>query len=308
MTTRRAPGRAAARLGALLVLCGLPLLSGGLDAGAADQDAGPSRPPITIPARRPSATITPTPAQLSLPSSPCFAAPVELGIGNDHPEPIYADVRIEADPPLELSRRAVSSYLPPGYVLPVSVDVSAPDGTPPGEYALRARSGRRSTVVPVTITDAADHPNLAVAATVSASSTNSAYPPCGAADGNRDSADWGSTTGWNDDTNGVYPDWLELRFDAPREVATVEVVTLDSAQYPAAEWGLRDWDVQVLRDGAWVTVAEVRGNTAGAVRSTLSPPVTTEAVRVLTFAGNRIGDYDYSRIVEVEIYGPGGAP
>jgi hypothetical protein len=47
-------------------------------------------------------------------------------------------------------------------------------------------------------------------------------------------------------------------------------------------------------------VAQVRGNTAGLVSSTFTPTLAS-AVRIWTLAGN--GANDYSRIVELEIYG-----
>jgi len=76
------------------------------------------------------------------------------------------------------------------------------------------------------------------------------------------------------------------------------VYTLDSARYRAADWGLRDYDVQALVGGAWTTVASVRGNTLGTVDSTF-PQVSTIAVRLLIIDSN---DHTYSRVVELEAY------
>jgi hypothetical protein len=76
-------------------------------------------------------------------------------------------------------------------------------------------------------------------------------------------------------------------------------VKLNSKQYPAAGYGLKDWDVLAQVNGAWQTVASVRGNTAGQNSSTFTP-VTATAERVLALASNE--GPTYSRIVELEVY------
>lgn len=144
---------------------------------------------------------------------------------------------------------------------------------------------------------------MALAQEVVASSTvdPAVYPPCTVVDGNRDSADWRSGNGWNDGTAREWPDTLEVRFGGVREIDRVDLYTLDSAAYPAAQWGLRDWDVEAMVDGTWQTVAQVRGNTAGMVRSTFDP-VPATALRIVALGSN---SGDYSRIVELEAFGPG---
>jgi archaellum component FlaG (FlaF/FlaG flagellin family) len=62
--------------------------------------------------------------------------------------------------------------------------------------------------------------------------------------------------------------------------------------------GIRDVDAQVLVDGNWTTVAEVRGNVQGRVTLTFAPrPV--DAVQLVIRDSN---DHGYSRIVELEAY------
>jgi hypothetical protein len=143
-----------------------------------------------------------------------------------------------------------------------------------------------------------ESPNLAAGASVSASSTNSRFSAASVVNGLTDSTAWDRGDGWNDATLDAFPDWLELRLPCAPEVGRVDVHTLDSAQFPAARFGLRDYDVQVLADGEWVTVDEVRGNTAGVVASRF-PRVRTAAVRVLVHGSN---DGDHSRVIEVEVY------
>jgi hypothetical protein len=79
----------------------------------------------------------------------------------------------------------------------------------------------------------------------------------------------------------------------------VTLHTLDSARYPAARNGLRDYDVRLRAGGAWTTVAQVRGNVAGVVESRFDP-VVADAVEIVGLAAN---DGTYSRIVELEVWG-----
>jgi hypothetical protein len=79
----------------------------------------------------------------------------------------------------------------------------------------------------------------------------------------------------------------------------VDLYTLNSTQYPAAKYGLKDWDVQALVNGSWQTVTQVRNNTAPLTTSTF-PPLTATAIRVTTLASNE--GPTYSRIVELEVY------
>jgi alpha-L-rhamnosidase len=85
---------------------------------------------------------------------------------------------------------------------------------------------------------------------------------------------------------------------APVTLSRIDVLTLDAPGQPASVNGLRDYDVQVLVDGAWTSVASVRGNTAGTIESTF-PPVRTSALRLLITDSN---DHGYSRVVELEGY------
>ncbi|WP_219420296.1 hypothetical protein [Pseudonocardia nigra] len=90
---------------------------------------------------------------------------------------------------------------------------------------------------------------------------------------------------------------MELAQPAPVDRVTLH--TLDSARYPAAGNGLRDYDVRVRVGGEWRTVAEVRGNVVGVVESRFDS-VVAEAVEIVGLASN---DGNYSRIVELEVRG-----
>jgi hypothetical protein len=241
-------------------------------------------------------------AQVQVTPVPCAKQGFELRFGNTGKDEVYADAFLTVTAPLTLSRYLVSSYLPSGYTLKLRIDVSAPRGTAPGEYKIEVRAGDQRLELPVVVGEPPvdNSGNLARYVPVSASSEHlPVYPACGAVDGDRDSAHWAKTTGWNDATRGNFPDWLQVTFDKPETVGRVDLYTLDSVQYPAAGYGLKDWDVLALVDGRWQTVAQVRGNIAGLTQSTFTP-VTATAVRVLTLASNE--GLTYSRVVELEVY------
>ncbi|WP_214409315.1 discoidin domain-containing protein [Sphaerisporangium fuscum] len=237
---------------------------------------------------------------------PACPAAIELGARNESARAGFADLFLEVSPPLTASRSMISSYLPAGYELSAKVLVGVPPTTPPGTYDLTLRAGGRRLRVPVSVV-AADRPgdggNLALRRPVRASSqnVNANYPACSVVDGDRGSGGWAGGNGWNDATFRAWPDTLDIDLGGPRRLARVDLYTLDTPRHPAATVGLRDWDVQARVAGTWRTVARVRGNTAGRTRSDFAA-VTADAVRVSALAANGAGDY--SRVVEVEAYGP----
>jgi hypothetical protein len=241
-------------------------------------------------------------ANVTVSPVPCAKQTFELRFGNTGKTAVYADAFITAPAPLNVSRQIVSSYLPPGYTLKVPVDVTAPKGAAPGKYTVQVTAGDQKLSLPVEIgpppVDTTG--NLARYVPVTASTEHvPVYPACGAVDGDHDQEHWGISTGWNDASRGTFPDWLQVTFDQPQSVGRAELYTLDSAKYPAAGYGLKDWDVQAQVGGSWQTVAEVRNNKAG-LTSTTFTPVTATAVRILCLASNE--GLTYSRIVELELY------
>ncbi len=255
-------------------------------------------------------TLTATPTTLNVLAAPCGGRNVDVAVRNDSSQPTYADILLTADSPLSATPDVISSYLPAGYTLHTPVQVSAPLGSADSDAKVTVKAGRTGRgpkiTVPVVVKTPPSGPgaDLAIAATVSASSSHANFPACGAIDGNSNSDDWQTATGWNDGTSRVFPDWLAVTFAQPHQVSRVDLHTLNSTRYPAPRYGLRDWDVQVWDTGAnggsgdWRTVASVRGNTAGVVSSTFDQ-VSTTAVRIFVIASN---DSTYSRIVEFEVY------
>jgi hypothetical protein len=278
------------------VIAGLiAVLVGGVVAGAGDAVAAPGQ-------HGPTVTVAATPGALSIRTGQCQGGPLTVALTNGSTAPVYADADISAPPELHVQRTMISSYLPVGYTRQVALTVTAKTGTPAGTYTIDVATDSSAVHVPVTVAATVPDPggNLArTADTVTASSTHAGYPECGAVDGDRDSNHWSTTTGWNDGTSKVWPDWLQVTFVAPALVGREDLYTLDSAKYPAARYGLRDWDVQLLVGTQWQTVAQVRGNTAG-LASSVFPAMQASAVRVWLLAGNGVDDY--ARIVELEIY------
>lgn len=282
LLSRRRPVVLAAATAALAVgVAGA--LSASADRGA-DQRPSPSSPPAV--------DVATTPEALEVGNALCGVGLLELAFTNDTDEALYTDVFIDAEQSLQVSKSAASSYLPPGFTQSTTLQIRPEPGAEPGVYDVVLDGGREPVVVPVTLADLSDAANIALRAEPSASSTFDNYPLCGAIDGDRNQDHWNMFTGWQDLTADEFPDWYQLTFDKPEQVGLVEVLTRPGNQ------AMRDWDVQVLVDGEWATVDEVRGNEDEVVRSTFDP-VSTEAVRLWTLGSN---DGERSRIVELEVY------
>lgn len=78
---------------------------------------------------------------------------------------------------------------------------------------------------------------------------------------------------WNDDTEGVFPDWLAVR--------TTSAVSLPGVTlYSAGEGGPRDFTVQTWQDGQWVTQRRVTGVSRAYTAIAFDAPVSTTGVRI----------------------------
>jgi hypothetical protein len=236
-------------------------------------------------------------------ADPSCPARVDIGLRSDAKKARYATMDVEIDRPLTASRTMLTSYLPPGYEVRTKLLVTPPPGTAEGSYELRLRTPSKTVKVPVEVVsvDSLDNGgNHALRRPVTASSqhANANYPACSIVDGDRSSSGWAGGNGWNDATSRSWPDTVAVELGGARQISRVDLYTLDSERYPAARYGLRDWDVQARVAGQWQTVAQVRGNTTGAVQSGFAA-VTADAVRIVALASN--GANDYTRIVEVEV-------
>ena len=245
--------------------------------------------------------VSATPQPVEVVPLPCFpSGKLTLGMTYTGRKATIADMRISGDPELTLSRHQFFSYLPVDQLVKAPLEVTVPRGTAPATYSVRLQVGREQLTAPVTILPTPPKgpgDNLLLGEQAVASSTHGNMRLCGGVDGNADSEQWGAS-GWHDATKGVFPDNYGVDFIAPTTVGRVVLQTLDSARYPAAVMGIRDFDVQVRVGSEWTTVGEIRGNVQGHVSVSFTP-VTSNAVRLVIQDSN---DHGYSRIVELEAY------
>ncbi|MEV4602837.1 hypothetical protein AB0K15_36260 [Amycolatopsis sp. NPDC049253] len=249
----------------------------------------------------PTLALSATPGQVQVVGLPCLPSALTVGMTNNGRGSVYADMELSARSPLALDRRVFSSWLPVGQPVSVRVGVTVPRTARPGHYTVDLSVDRSRLSVPVDVLPLPPKgpgDNLLLGEQATPSSTNGSFSPCGAVDGDADGDHWSTTTGWNDGTKSVFPDNYAVTLPAAGAVGRVVTDTLDSTKYPAAKYGLRDFDVQAHVGGAWVTVASVRGNTSGSVTSTF-PAVQADGVQIVTLDSN---DHAYSRIVELEAY------
>lgn len=257
-------------------------------------------------AARDSITLSVSPGPLAVLAAPCGGQALAIDIDNLGSSGAYVDVFITPEAPLVSSHDVISTYVPPQDDVVVTAQISAPLGSAAGTYGVSVRAGSRggptaSSSAQVTAKPSGPGANLALGGPVTASSTHGNFSACGAVDGNTNSEDWDTLTGWNDGTSRVWPDTYAVSLvDGPHPISRVVLYTLNSVRFPASRFGIRDFDVEVMDEGGkWVNVASVRGNTAGVVDLAFDPPVSTTAVRIVSLASN---NSDYSRIVELEVY------
>ncbi len=94
---------------------------------------------------------------------------------------------------------------------------------------------------------------------------------------------------WQDNTPGALPDWAQLTFRQAVTVGRVEV-------YPADD-SLKDYEIQILQNGSFVTVASVK-DASGDKQTVTFDAVTATAVRLLV-TGNRGA---YSKVYEIKVF------
>jgi hypothetical protein len=178
------------------------------------------------------------------------------------------------------------------------IELAAPVDAPiPGRASVVLSAGEAEHSVEVRL-DSATRLGRA-----SASSSYPGRPPGLAIDGIADPALWDQGQGWNDGTADAYPDELTVAFDAPAPIGRVRVHTLGSEQYPARDFGIADFDVQLREGGSWRTVGEVRGNERGVVELAFAP-AEADAVRLVIGAAR----VSYSRVIELEALPPPSGP
>ena len=94
---------------------------------------------------------------------------------------------------------------------------------------------------------------------------------------------------WHDNTPGKFPDWIELKFTHAVDFSRVKVCAYENS--------LRDFEVQVWKDGKFVTVATV-ANSRAKWHECKFPQVSSDRVRIFVTAANG----PTCKIDEIEVY------
>ena len=171
--------------------------------------------------------------------------------------------------------------------------------------------GYRNGVLLVTATGRL---NVALAAngavaTASSTATGSGFSTTGAINGNN-RGPWGnSLEGWNDNTPGVVPDWIQVDFAGSKTIDEIGVFGLhdnytqentptDTQTFTL--YGLIAFNVEYWNGSAWTMIpgGSVTGNNKVWRKFTFSP-ITTSKIRVTIIA---VPD-SWSRVVEIQALG-----
>jgi alpha-L-rhamnosidase len=186
--------------------------------------------------------------------------------------------------------------VPAGESVLLDADVRRTDDST-GDGGVTLTLANSSATVALEATD-----DWARIATMSASSTHSKWSPARTNDGDsaaqHDYSLWNAGDGWNDATRASWPDTLTATWDDMVTLDRLRIRTVDQPNQSPSTHGLRDYDVQGLVDGEWLTVGSVRGNTAATIDTTFEP-IETTGVRISVLDTN---DQAYSRVVEFEAY------
>jgi hypothetical protein len=109
-------------------------------------------------------------------------------------------------------------------------------------------------------------------------------------------------TTWMAAPGSTLPQWLEVDFAGRKTISSVAVYTIAFGAWSPADSGIRDWQVQVWKDGDWQTMDTVQGNLKVSKTSRFKQPVTTDKIRILVTGTNdaegNVG------IMEVQAFGP----
>lgn len=156
----------------------------------------------------------------------------------------------------------------------------------------------------------AAHENGGVA--TASTSLGADFPAASVIDGERNGAGWGHRGGWNDNTEGHFPDYVEVAFDTVKSIREIVVTTLQDGYLAASEvtdamtfskYGLVDFTVEYLTGTSWKPVdgGVVTGNDKVRVTVPISPrSLATGRIRVVA---RKSADGIHSRIVEIEAWG-----
>lgn len=152
--------------------------------------------------------------------------------------------------------------------------------------------------------------NIAPEATLATSSTHESFPKANEilAKAIPSNYVWGTSGGWNDATQGVFPDWIELTWPVTMAISAVTITGVGSRADGTSAVGTMDDSLYSLRDfsvmgwvnGAWQTVVNVAGNTKGMTTHQLTSVLRTSKLRV-TITDSPL--HDWSRIAQIQVTG-----
>lgn len=136
------------------------------------------------------------------------------------------------------------------------------------------------------------------------------YPVTSLIDGRTDSADWGNGGGWMNKTAGSFPNSVEINFSGAKTVDAINLYTLDTADNPASQYGVRNVSLQYwdATSSSWKSMKstddttkdlEITNNTRSIITANFQP-VNTSKIKVTVNSAN--GANDYSRLTEVEAF------
>jgi hypothetical protein len=154
------------------------------------------------------------------------------------------------------------------------------------------------------------------AATATASSTHSSgnFPIAAIINGDRRGLNWGAGGGWNDNTMGGFPDWIQVDFANAMTISEIDFFTaqenISSPGVPTLAMtfttqGVKDFTVQIwdTGTGTWVTVTGgVVTNNFNVWRQFTFTAVSTTKIRVTI--NNTATAGDWSRVMELEAWTP----
>lgn len=138
------------------------------------------------------------------------------------------------------------------------------------------------------------------ATVVASSELDAAHAAAGIINGVTSSDRWGTDGGgWQDNTSGVFPDYVDIDFGAVKTIDQINVYTINSATMAPETYGVRDYILKYWTGADWSQLATVTDNTRASMTHEFEA-VSTSKIRLEVNKVN--GTNDYTRIVEVEAY------
>lgn len=116
---------------------------------------------------------------------------------------------------------------------------------------------------------------------------------------------WNGSMGWNDGTEGVFPDWVELVWPQPMRLYGAVLVHLTEGLQPGdpgvphSPYALRDFRFELWNGESYSTALSVTGNTRSYTAHDW-PGYTTTRLRLWITA---TGDGQWSRLVQLQVFG-----